>query len=154
MPGDYKVGYGRPPIETRFAKGRSGNPRGRPRGTKNLKTDLQEELRERITVREQGGERRYSKQRALVKSLTAKAIKGDARAANVLINMIHRLLEGEAEPAASAPLTADEQAILDTLGRRLKGEQAPAPVQSSEPPTSEPGDTGTGGVDTGPEAQT
>jgi Family of unknown function (DUF5681) len=30
--GDYKVGYGKPPSETRFRKGVSGNPGGRPRG--------------------------------------------------------------------------------------------------------------------------
>lgn len=28
---DYAVGYGKPPASTRFAKGRSGNPKGRPR---------------------------------------------------------------------------------------------------------------------------
>lgn len=27
---EYKVGYRRPPVETRFKKGQSGNPRGRP----------------------------------------------------------------------------------------------------------------------------
>lgn len=27
----YEVGYGKPPAETRFQKGQSGNPRGRPR---------------------------------------------------------------------------------------------------------------------------
>ena len=30
MSGDYKVGYGKPPVHTRFQKGRSGNPGGRP----------------------------------------------------------------------------------------------------------------------------
>ena len=29
---DYEVGYGKPPRHTRFANGRSGNPRGRPHG--------------------------------------------------------------------------------------------------------------------------
>ena len=28
---DYEVGYGRPPVASRFAAGTSGNPRGRPR---------------------------------------------------------------------------------------------------------------------------
>ena len=28
---DYEVGYGRPPVATRYARGTSGNPRGRPR---------------------------------------------------------------------------------------------------------------------------
>src|SRR5262249_55793626 len=29
---DYKVGYGKPPCQTRFRKGRSGNPKGRAAG--------------------------------------------------------------------------------------------------------------------------
>jgi hypothetical protein len=28
--GDYEVGYGKPPRDTRFKRGQSGNPRGRP----------------------------------------------------------------------------------------------------------------------------
>ena len=71
MPGDYEVGYKRPPSHTRFEKGRSGNPRGRPKGTLNLATDLAEELGEMIEVRENGAVRRISKQRAMVKSLAA-----------------------------------------------------------------------------------
>ena len=78
--GSYEVGYCRPPQHTRFKPGHSGNPKGRPKGTKNLKTDLMEELAERINVSEGGKPKKLSKQRALVKSLTAKAIKGDARA--------------------------------------------------------------------------
>ena len=60
----------------------------------NLKTDLMEELFERISVSEGGKPKKLSKQRALLKSLVAKAItKGDARAANILINLIVRVLE-------------------------------------------------------------
>jgi hypothetical protein len=42
QPRDYAVGYGKPPVETRFQKGQSGNPEGRPRGTKKLVTLLAE----------------------------------------------------------------------------------------------------------------
>ncbi len=119
MPDDYKVGYKKPPPQTRFRKGRSGNPKGRPKATKNLKTDLMEELRERILLREGTTQKRVSKQRALVKSLTAKAIKGDTRAASAILGMIYRLLEDEAPAQDDAPLTGEERAVLESLEARF-----------------------------------
>ena len=53
-PGDYPVGYGRPPSHTRFRKGVSGNPGGRPRGMTAVRANrlaLQEAYR-LIPVRE------------------------------------------------------------------------------------------------------
>ena len=41
---DYAVGYGRPPVESRFRKGKSGNPGGRPRRTKPVVALLGEAL--------------------------------------------------------------------------------------------------------------
>lgn len=119
MPGDYEVGYKKPPPRSRFRKGRSGNPKGRPKATKNLKTDLMEELAERISLREGETRKRVSKQRALVKSLTAKAIKGDTRAASAILGMIYRLLEDEAPAEEDAPLTSEERAVLESLEARF-----------------------------------
>ncbi|HET9530513.1 MAG TPA: DUF5681 domain-containing protein [Blastocatellia bacterium] len=34
--GNYDVGYGKPPVHTRFKKGQSGNPKGFPRGGEKL----------------------------------------------------------------------------------------------------------------------
>jgi hypothetical protein len=119
MPGDYEVGYKKPPSRSRFRKGRSGNPKGRPKATKNLKTDLMEELRERILLREGTTRKRVSKQRALVKSLTAKAIKGDTRAASAILGMIYRLLEDETSTQDDAPLTGEERAVLESLEARF-----------------------------------
>ena len=66
--GDYEVGYGKPPRETRFAKGQSGNPRGRPSGAKNFKTLLSEALNEPVIVTENGGRRKVTKRQAIITS--------------------------------------------------------------------------------------
>ena len=40
MADEYEVGYGKPPKDSQFKKGESGNKRGRPKGVKNLKTEV------------------------------------------------------------------------------------------------------------------
>jgi hypothetical protein len=120
MPADYEVGYGRPPSRTRFRKGQSGNPRGRPKGARNLATDLAEELGEVIEVRENGTVRRISKQRAMVKSLAAQTLKGNARAAAQLFSLAVRLLGDGADAAEAAPLSADEAEVMAGFTARLR----------------------------------
>jgi hypothetical protein len=131
MASDYDVGYGKPPARTRFRKGQSGNPKGRPKGTKNLKTDLLEELQEQIQVREGNRECRLSKQRALLKSLTAKAIKGDARSANVVLSLVMRMLEDQAPTPIDDDLAGDDRDILEAYSARII--KAAGQVASSEP---------------------
>jgi hypothetical protein len=89
--GREKVGYGRPPKANQFKPGKSGNPKGRPKGSLNLVNDLAAELSELITVREDGRARRISKQRALIKSLLAKGIQGEVRAAAAVLALYARV---------------------------------------------------------------
>jgi hypothetical protein len=77
---DCEIGYGKPPKDKRFAKGRSGNPNGRPKGSKNLLTSFLEISRERITVKEGGRPRTMTKGEAVLHQLTNKAASGDLRA--------------------------------------------------------------------------
>lgn len=120
MTADYTIGYGRPPKQNRFEKGRSGNPKGRLKGSRNLKTELEEELYERILIREDGRPKAISKQRALLKSLTAKAIKGDTRAAGIVLNLVLRLLDQQGDPDLFADLTGHDLAILEGYTARAR----------------------------------
>lgn len=113
------VGYRNPPQATRFKPGQSGNPKGRPKGTTNhLSTDLAAELGEQITVREGGRERRVSKQRALIKSLMAKALKGDVRATAAILALYARVLADAPEPESTS-IAEDELVILRRFGPGL-----------------------------------
>ncbi|HEV2080620.1 MAG TPA: DUF5681 domain-containing protein [Allosphingosinicella sp.] len=107
------TGYKRPPVASRWKKGQSGNPSGRKRGSLNLRTDLIAELEEVIQINEGGSPRRITKQRALLKSLAARGIQGDARAANLILNLMLRVLDPETAPAGAAEMAAEDKAILD-----------------------------------------
>ena len=113
-----KVGYGRPPKANQFKPGKSGNPKGRPKGSLNLVTDLAAELSEQITVREDGRTRRLSKQRALIKSLLAKGIQGDVRAAAAIL-ALYAKVNVDGIDDGSKSLDDAELAILKRFGPRL-----------------------------------
>lgn len=71
-----KVGYAQPPKDTQFKPGQSGNPAGRPKGRRNFKTELFEELNETVEITERGVKKKVTIQRALIKTLLAKAAAG------------------------------------------------------------------------------
>ena len=120
-----KVGYKRPPKTHRFKPGESGNPRGRPKGTRNLGTDLKDILGRRVSIREDGKERRISRQEALLLSLYNKALRGDVRAAIAIINMLSKLAPSSAEPPEAPSLSENDERILaDFLRRRIPAEKA------------------------------
>jgi hypothetical protein len=111
MTKSYGIGYKKPPKKSQFKPGQSGNAKGRPKGSKNFASELSEELMEKIAIKEDGKKKSISKQRALVKALLAKALQGNAQAANVLINAALKLQESIA-PAELEDWAAEDEAIV------------------------------------------
>src|SRR5262249_11081172 len=124
-PRDYEVGYGKPPKNTQFKKGQSGNLRGRRKGSKNLLTLIQEELDRPIAVREDGRSRKVRACDPLAKRLVHKGLSGHDRSIELLFKLLGiRADSGAAVPAdASAgsvePLTAGERSILEDFRQRI-----------------------------------
>ncbi len=103
----YEVGYGKPPKSTRFRKGQSGNPKGRLKGSKSAQTLLEQALSAPVSINEGGTTRVIEQRMALFKSLVARAIKGDARAAALAVKLMEQF-EGNAPPENHQPITVIE----------------------------------------------
>ena len=118
---DETVGYGQPPKQTRFQKGRSGHPRGRPKGAPNLATALARTLKEPVVITEHGRKKTITKFEAAVKQLVNKAASGEARAIAHLLAVV-QVVESQhvdAHAPATQPLPEADQAVMARLLRRL-----------------------------------
>jgi len=97
---DYEVGYKKPPVETRFKKGQSGNSSGRPKKIAQ-KLDpgkvLQSIDNEEIVVKVDGKRIRITKQEIFFRQLFTRAIRGDLTAARLIAKMAANYFGPEAE---------------------------------------------------------
>jgi hypothetical protein len=84
---DHGAGYGKPPLQTRFSKGQSGNPRGRPKGH-HRNAPFEAILGQTVTVREDGNERPISASEAFLLQLTKRGLEGDSFAARMAVQAI------------------------------------------------------------------
>lgn len=90
---DYKVGYGKPPVHSRFKPGQSGNKKGRPKTSaprKDLPDLLLECLEQPVELMLRGRPVRMSAKEALAHQIVGRAMKGDFRA----VQALDRLLGG------------------------------------------------------------
>jgi hypothetical protein len=112
------IGYGRPPVHTRFKPGKSGNPKGRPRNSRNLRTIIQDALTQKIVLRQGQGKRSITKLEGIVLRQVEGALKGNDKAALAALKMAAQvgLLEApESEIEAAANLSNSEKEIMEEL---------------------------------------
>jgi hypothetical protein len=112
------VGFRKPPKRTQFKPGQSGNPKGRPRAVRNFSTDVLSTLQSPIKVNKGGHACNISTQQATLLVLRDKALKGDLKAANHLIDLATRFNTGQ-QAAATRELDGDDHAILAAYAREL-----------------------------------
>jgi len=118
----YEVGYKKPPEQTRFRKGQSGNPRGRPAGSKNLATLLAKALDEKVTVAENGKRRRIPKREAIITQVVNRSAQGDFKAIPIVLGMIHDAeRRGEDHLSQESSFTTEDAQIIEHLRTRLGG---------------------------------
>jgi hypothetical protein len=98
----YEIGYGRPPLHSRFKRGQSGNPAGRRRNTESERGRqlLRQEANRLVTLREGDKVVRVTALQATVRSLFYAAAKGNPSAQRMVLNAIQDLdlAELEANP--------------------------------------------------------
>jgi len=140
--GKERVGFRKPPRETRFKKGRSGNPNGRPpRASRDLDLVvlLRGALNEAVTVTENGERKKITKAEAMVKQLVNKGASGDARSIQMLLAVL-RSIEARLDSADGglAEETTTQLLMLErlTLAERLELRRLVAKAQGEPAETS------------------
>ena len=115
-----KIGYRKPPANSRFRPGQSGNPKGRPKGSLNVATVLMKTLREKVAINENGKRKKITKLEAYLKQLVNKAASGDLRAITHLSGMALTAADQSAavESLSAEPINERDQEVLTDILKR------------------------------------
>lgn len=130
--GEYTVGYGRPPVASRFAPGKSGNPNGRPKKRQDVATILERTLDMRVKVTDGGKRHTISMREAIIRGLVNDAARRDPPALRLLFALLTR---HPADPDVSADesgLSPDDEAIVAGFLARRSLRSTPAALKSPE----------------------
>jgi hypothetical protein len=116
----YEIGYGKPPRQTRFAKGQSGNPKGRPKGSLNLATILARVGRERVAVKGKKGVRMITKLEAAITQLSNQAASGQLRAIREFLQWTRTMEDAEQFSSAFRLPHEREEAVMASMVKRIR----------------------------------
>lgn len=111
--GDYTTGYCRPPKHTQFAKGKSGNDKGRPPGSKNIRSEIRKVYLDPVPMTVKGKRRRVVGIVALARTRLKHAFIKDRTAEAVFRHAKEVGVFDEVETAAPLPsgIIVSEEAL-------------------------------------------
>ena len=106
QPQQYEVGYGKPPVHSRFRKGQSGNPGGHRREPEHGRAMevMREEAYRLVTVREGDKVLRMPALQVMFRSTFLQAAKGNGAALRAVLNALR---ETEAELEQNMPVGSE-----------------------------------------------
>ena len=111
-PSDYAVGYGRPPKETQFQPGKSGNPTGRRKGSRTVGAILTDIIEQKIPVTENGKTRRMPALEVMLRRLVNDAMRGERSAMKLLLSFVDRYADPTEAKVHLGELLAEDRRIL------------------------------------------
>ena len=117
---DYEVGYGRPPIATRFRPGGNGNPNGRPKKKKTVGQRIEEALMTRVTIEENGRSKSMTAEDVIIRNLVHAAARRDLRAIHTLFALRDRYQDSAATTVHPADLATEDRQIIEEYLARLQ----------------------------------
>jgi hypothetical protein len=87
---EHEVGYCKPPRQTRFKKGVSGNPKGRPKAKFNALQSIRDAISAPISATVRGRKKRMTRFDAFLQTLLNQMLKGDLTAARVYLSFYEK----------------------------------------------------------------
>jgi hypothetical protein len=123
-PGQYDVGYGRPPANGQFKPGQSGNPGGRRKGQPTPQETVMKEGARLVKIKRGDTVESITKHEAIIRRLYQSAMEGDIAAARLLLSWLAQSApdrsEGSAEDETSNPALSaapDDESLRRMVAR-------------------------------------
>ena len=117
MSDDYKAGPRRPPLDTRWKKGQSGNPSGRRKGSRNTRTIWRDAMAQLVKVKVNGRLRTMTRREALILKLLDNAA-GDRKTLETVLKLDREFLGFEIE--TDQEFDASDAEIVENYVRRRR----------------------------------
>ena len=127
----YDIGYGKPPKDTRFPKGKSGNAKGRPKGSLSFLSIFRKVAFKSVGMMVDGKRVQVPLLEAASLQAGNKAATGDLKAYREFMRYAHLLVEEEITTGQGP--TELERSHMDSVLRRLQRLQAQDSLSTSTP---------------------